>query len=230
MRLHSPPHRAIVSAADEHHEPACPKFRAVRRWVTRRLGGVRHERHVAAIASNLFDLTRPLHKLNPAHRRLLRLGALVHDVGRCISKPDHPKEGARLLLADDALPLTPPERRALAYLALHHRGAVPAAGRDAVLHRTDDAERLLHVLALLRAADALDSRSLATPARLVFALVAAPSRTARRQLRATCYLAAGCAKARRVYRRRKKFRLLEELLDVRVDVQIDHAEALRLVA
>jgi exopolyphosphatase/guanosine-5'-triphosphate,3'-diphosphate pyrophosphatase len=229
MRLHLPPHRATGSVDDEDHEPACPKFRAVRRWVARRLGGVRHERHVAAIASNLFDLTRPLHKLAPGHRRLLRLGALVHDVGRCISKPDHPKEGARLLLADDALPLTPPERRALAYLALHHRGPVPAAGRDAVLHRTDDHDRLLHVLALLRAADALDSRSL-EPARMVFALVAAPSRTARRQLRATCYLASDCAKARRVYRRRKKFRLLEELLDVRVNVQIDHAEALRLVA
>ena len=68
------------------------------------------------------------------------------------------------------------------------------------------------------------------PARLVFALIAPPSGTPRRQLRATCYLTADCAKARKVYRRRKKFRLLEELLDVRVEVEIDHAEGLRLVA
>src|SRR5687768_14081389 len=136
MRLH-PPHRAAIMSAGEVYagEPACPKFRAVQRWVARRLGGVRHERQVAAITSSLFDLTRPLHKLGPAHRRLLRLGALVHDVGRSVSKPDHPKQGARLLLADDALPLTPAERRALAYLTLHHRGPVPAAGRDAILHR-----------------------------------------------------------------------------------------------
>jgi putative nucleotidyltransferase with HDIG domain len=211
-------------------EPVCPKFHAVQRWVARRLGTVRHERQVAAIASNLFDLTRPLHKLSLADRRLLRLAALVHDVGRCVSKEEHPKEGARMLVADATLPLTPAERRALAYLTLYHRGSVPDVGRDAVLHRTDEHERLLYVLALLRTADALDSRSLEDSARLVFALVAPRVRTEPRQLRATCYLTSDSAKARKVYRRRKKFRLMEELLDVRVEVEIDHAEGLRLVA
>jgi exopolyphosphatase/pppGpp-phosphohydrolase len=227
MRLH-PPQRATVSATRDD-EPACPMFRAVRRWVSRRLGGVRHERQVAAIAASLFDLTRPLHKLGVADRRLLQLAALVHDVGRCVSKAKHPKEGARLILSDQALPLTVPDRRALAYLTLHHRGAVPAPGSDAVLHRADDHDRLLHVLALLRAADALDSRSLA-PARLVFALGTAPVRTTRRHLRATCYLASDCGKARKVYRRRRKFRLLEELLSLRVHVDIAHAAELRMVA
>jgi hypothetical protein len=33
-----------------------------------------------------------------------------------------------------------------------------------------------------------------------------------------------------VYRRRKKFRMLEEVLDLRIEVDIDHAEGLRLVA
>ena len=227
MRLHDessspPPHDA---------EPLCPKFQAVQRWVTRHLGGVRHERQVAAIASNLFDLTRPIHRLSLADRRLLRLGAMVHDVGRCVSKPDHPAEGAAMLIADRALPLTPAERRALAYLTLYHRGPVPGARRDAILGRGDDAERMLHVLAMLRSADALDSRSL-EPARLVFALVTPPASrsSSRRVLRATCYVEEDCPKARKVYRRRKKFRLMEDLLDLRFEVEIDHAEGLRLVA
>ncbi len=228
-----PPERFLMPTPPAPTPPRMPaslKHQAVERWVARHLGAVDHEQRVAQIASTLFNLTWPLHQMPAAELKLLRLAAAVHDVGRSVDDDNHPVEGANMLLDDEHLPLSATERRLLAYLTLHHRGPVPAAGRDAILHRTDDADRLLHVLALLRAADTLDSRALDAPARMVFALVAAPSRTARRQLRATCYLATDCAKARRVYRRRKKFRLLEELLDVRVDVQIDHAEALRLVA
>ena len=219
-------------------EPACPKFYAVQRWVARHLGGVRHEQQVAAIAANLFDLTHPLHGLSLADRRLLRLAAMVHDVGRCVSKEEHPTEGAWMLLADTSLPLLQIERRALAYLTCYHRGGVPLPGHDAVLHAADDHDRLLRVLALLRAADALDSRSL-VPGRLVFALVGADPEarprgndgaSRRTLLRATCYTETDCPKARRVYRRRKKFRLLEELLGVRMEVDIARADALRLVA
>ena len=75
-----------------------------------------------------------------------------------------------MLLDDEHLPLSTTERRLLAYLTLHHRGKVPAAGADEVLAPGDDTERMLDILALLRAADALDSRVLQSP-RLVFALV-----------------------------------------------------------
>lgn len=193
----------------------------------RHLKAVRHERQVAAIASQLFDLTRRMHGLNLAERRLLRLAAMVHDVGRCVSKEEHPQEGAWMLLDDTTLPLTAAERRALAYLTLHHRGPVPPAGRDAMLRPSDDHERLRRLLAILRVADALDSRSLEQPARLVFALTPASDD---RVLRITCYVEADCPKSRKVYRWRKKFRMLEEMLDLRIEVDIDHAEGLRLVA
>jgi hypothetical protein len=222
-----------MSHADPR-EPVCPKFLAVQRWVARQLGGVRHEQQVASIAASLFDLTRPLHCLTVADRRVLRLAAMVHDVGRCVSKPEHPTEGAWMVLADPTLPLGAGERRELAYLTCYHRDAVPPPGRDAILHPTDDHDRLLRLLALLRTADALDSRSL-EPGRLVFALVgAAGARPAGGgggvRLRATCYLQNDCPKAHKVYRRRKKFRLMEELLGVRVEVDVARAEALRLVA
>src|SRR5687768_4927228 len=138
MRLH----RENDSPDNDRDEPACPRFFAVERWVARHLNGtVRHERRVAAIASQLFDLTRNLHGLSLAERRLLRLGALVHDVGRCVSKQDHPAEGACMLLDDTTLPLTPVERRALAYLTQYHRGQVPTARGDAILRRGDAHER-----------------------------------------------------------------------------------------
>jgi exopolyphosphatase/pppGpp-phosphohydrolase len=220
--------RELAAPVDDV-DAGCPKYAAARRWVSRHLGATRHEDRVASIASHLFDLTLPLHALSPGNRRLLRLGAMVHDVGRCVSKADHPSDGAAMLQADASLPLTSVERRALTYLTLHHRGAVPAAGRDEILGKSDDADRLLLLLAMLRGADALDSRSL-EPAPLVFALGGMKLYARRRDLRITCYLERDCPKARKVYRRRKKFRLLEDLLGVRVEVEIDRADALRLVA
>jgi hypothetical protein len=96
-----------------------------------------------------------------------------------------------------------------------------------VLAGGDDAERMLHVLALLRAADALDSRSLQSP-RLVFALVGLGKPDP--ELRVTCYLDTDCQKARKVYQRRKKFRLLEERFACRVELDVAQAEAIQMVA
>jgi exopolyphosphatase/pppGpp-phosphohydrolase len=213
-----------------------PKLAAADQWAAKRLGGSAHERRVASIAATLFDLTAPLHGLtSTADRRLLQVAALAHDVGRSAGKEGHPVSGAAMVLSDESLPLAAAERRAVAYLTLHHRGAVPAEGSDDVLHHgEDDAGRLLKLLALLRAADALDNRTLESP-QLVFALLPGPARAgaaaaARPRLRVTCYLQADSAKARRVYERRKKFRLLEDVLGCRVEVEIVQARALRMVA
>jgi exopolyphosphatase/guanosine-5'-triphosphate,3'-diphosphate pyrophosphatase len=208
-------------------QPFISKQQSIRRWVRRRLGGdVAHERRVAEIATNLFDLTREFHPLGAADRRLLALAALVHDVGRSIDADGHEKHGAAMLLADDSLPITPAQRRALAYLTRHHRGGVPALTDDEILTVHDPRESLRTTLALLRAADALDGRSVQRP-RLVFTLGRGGATP---ELRVTCYLDEESAKARKVYGRRKKFRLLEELLGVRVVVDVRLAEALSMVA
>lgn len=207
---------------DRREEPLCLKLHALTRWVGRHLGTIEHEQRVMTIASTLFDLTGPLHRLADADRRLLRMAAAVHDVGRAVDDDTHPAEGARMLRDDADLPLTGTERRSLAFLTLYHKGRVPPAGCDEVLRPKDDHDRLRLLLALLRAADALDSRSLDSP-RVVIAREG-------RQLRITCYLNRDCPKARKVYSRRKKFRLLEEMLNCRVEVTIATAAALRMVA
>lgn len=207
-------------------EPNCLKQASVQRWVARRLGGIEHEQKVATIASTLFDLTEPLHRLGGADRRLLRLAALVHDVGRSVCDKGHPDAGAQLLMADEALPLTAAERRALAYLTRHHKGSACDSDRDEILRRSEVTNRLRVTLGLLRVADALHSRSLESP-RLLFAL---SGHRDDRRLRVNCYFEDASAKAHRVFTRRKKFRLLEELLDLHVEIDILRAQALRLVA
>lgn len=189
-----------------------PLYQATERWVFRRLGRIEHERRVVRIAAALFRLTRPLHDLDSADFRLLLLGCLIHDVGRKISDKRHPTVGAKMLANDRHLPVDESQRRALMYLTRYHRSAVPELGYDDILRNGDGRKRLRLILALLRAADSLDNRQLTPPA-LSFSLDG-------RRLRIACKVHEKSGKARRVYARRKKYRLLEELLDCKVMVQI----------
>ncbi len=90
----------------DRDQPVCIKYHALSRWVARQLGGIEHERRVAAIASTLFDLTVPLHHLHGEERRLLHMAAMVHDVGRAVDDDNHPQEGAKMVRRQRDLPLT----------------------------------------------------------------------------------------------------------------------------
>jgi exopolyphosphatase/pppGpp-phosphohydrolase len=188
------------------------KAQTIRRWVHRHLGGVEHERRVASIVSGLLTVTSPLHSLSPRNRRLLKMACYVHDVGRAYEKKSHPKVGAMMVRQARQLPLTNRERRALAYLTMFHRGEVPPVGDAPILKRTDDHFGLWLALAFLRAADALDSRSLTSP-NLSLTLRG-------RRLRIQIRLTEPSRKAERVFSRRKKLRLLEQALGIQIEVDI----------
>src|SRR5439155_697351 len=104
----------------------------------------------------------------------------------------------------------------------YHRGAVPEVGFDEILSPADARKRMRVVLALLRAADALDGRQVHPP-HLFFALSG-------RRLLISCYLADGSARSRRFFKRRKKFRLLQELLDMKIELQIQQVDGVGAVA
>jgi len=74
---------------------------------------------------------------------------------------------------------------------------------------------------LLRAADALDSRRAEPPA-LRFT-------QSGRRLHVHCHLRSGSPKSRKIYSRRKKFRMLEETLGCRVELHVRCGEELMLV-
>lgn len=184
----------------------------VERWALRRLGDLAHEHRVVRAATQLFDLTQHVHGLAPYYRNLLVLGALTHDVGRAIDDDRHPQIGSRMILRDTWMPITPSQRRALAYMARYHRGAVPEPGDDAILHPDDNQMAIRVLLALLRAADALDSRQIAPPE--------VSLRRFGRRIAVTCRLRDNLRRARRVLGRPKKFRLLREELGLKVTLRI----------
>ncbi len=186
--------------------------RTIVRWVHRRLSCVRHEARVLTIADELFELLRPHHHLDRFERRMLRLGAMVHDIGRAVNDRRHPHIGCEMLLVDRGLPLSDVERRCLAYLTRYHRGAVPEIGFDDVLRSGDPRRSMRIVLALLRAADSLDGRQHDEPQVRI--------KLREGKLKVRCHLSTDCRRARKFFSRRKKFRLLEELLGVKVDLAV----------
>ena len=217
--------RAASGRSSFHPEltpPSDPVHQRLETWAQNHLGNTAHERRVAQIAGALFDLTRDLHELDEQAQFVLIAGVLVHDVGRGIDSEDHARRGAEALLNDSTLRLSPPIRRALAYLTLHHRGPVPECGKDEILREGDDRPALLKVLGLLRASDTLDSRSI-DPPRLLLARRA-------NHLQISCYLREPSERAQKAFCRPKKYRLLEETLNCTVKVSVQAADTQMLLA
>ena len=186
-------------------------------WAKRHLGKTDHERRVAQIAAAMFDLTNDLHNLTRRGRSMLVAAALVHDVGRSEGADDHEIVGAQMIFSDPRLPLSPSQRRALAYLTQYHRGQVPEAGEDDVLSDDDNHDELLTILGLLRASDTLDSRSIEAPRLLLV------RRNRRIQIR--CFLRQPDDRARKAFCRAKKYRLLEQTLSCTVELDIQDGDA-----
>jgi exopolyphosphatase / guanosine-5'-triphosphate,3'-diphosphate pyrophosphatase len=214
LRSDPPPQITAHHPAHSRRPPLTLKERAAELYARRQLGRVAHERRVLSIATNLFDLAlaNGSHQLEAKHRRVLRLAALLHDVGRRFGEKNHPADGARMIEEDGYLPLSAWQRRAVAYLTRYHRGAVPAVGYDDPLKRGDGRKALRAVLALLRAADSLDSRQLDAPS-IAIAIKG-------KRLSITCFVSDGFNRARKVFKRRKKFRLLEEMMGMKVSVDV----------
>jgi exopolyphosphatase/pppGpp-phosphohydrolase len=174
-----------------------------RNWVSSQLGGIRHERRVAAVARSLFELTASMHDLTRGDLRLLNLAAYLHDVGRSVQNKNHAAIGARIIRRNRDLPLKKRQRRTLAYLALRHRGRLPDAENDSALSRLNDPRKVRLLLSIYRRGQ---------------------------QIRIVCRPREDSAKARRIFSRRKKFRLLEELLKCKIEVAVVVPRRLRAVA
>jgi exopolyphosphatase/guanosine-5'-triphosphate,3'-diphosphate pyrophosphatase len=187
-------------------------------WLTetvrpRGLGSSLHEQRVATIALRLFDLLSPVHGLGKRYREVLRKAALFHDCGRRFGAEDHHITGARLVTKDPSLARSAWERRCIAYLVRYHCGKVPALSRSEYLRRDDRRRKVKLLLGFLRAADGLDSRRVRATA------IVAKKKDLR--LAIQCWIEASQMNdARKAFLRRKKFKLLGRLLDLKISVHL----------
>lgn len=115
-----------------------------------------HSRHVAALAERLFDVTAPLHGLEPRDRELLTHAALLHDIGEHVAHEGHEKHAAYLVRHGGLRGFDPDEVTMLTgVVRWHRRGEVRPDARTGDLDEAMLA-RCRTLTALLRVADGLD--------------------------------------------------------------------------
>lgn len=116
-----------------------------------------HATQVDRLACTLFDNLASVHGLGPADRQLLRVGALLHDIGDFISSAAHHKHTQYIIEHTDLMGLSEEQRMVAACVARYHRRAGPST-KHALFKKlgTADRKRVRKLASLLRIADALD--------------------------------------------------------------------------
>jgi exopolyphosphatase / guanosine-5'-triphosphate,3'-diphosphate pyrophosphatase len=117
---------------------------------------VNHARNVAEAAVQLFDLLQSDHGLNKRHRLLLRVAALLHEVGGYVSSRAHHKHSEYLIGNSEIFGLNRNEINMVAQVARYHRRSIPRAQHPNFMAlRREDRVVVGKLAALLRVADAL---------------------------------------------------------------------------
>ncbi len=135
----------------------------LRRWALVLDPDFKHSNHVTSLSLQLYDgLTAMGGKVRPPEGRaceILRLAAMLHDVGRSREGKGHHKESYRLI-RDLKPPLGIPGDvlRMAGIVARYHRGALPRAGQKALRDLIPSGRKeVLWLAGILRLANAFDA-------------------------------------------------------------------------
>ncbi len=117
-----------------------------------------HARHVAFIATRLFDELSSEHGLVGRDRLLLEVAALLHDIGAFISLRGHHKHAQYILSAAEIFGLSREDMAVISNVARYHRRAMPNKSHP-FFTSLDGATRVVvsKLSAILRVANALDA-------------------------------------------------------------------------
>ena len=116
-----------------------------------------HADKVRELATSLFDLLQPAHRLDAYHRVLLEAAAILHEVGLYISSRAHHKHSYYLIAHSDILGLTSDAQAIVAAVARYHRRSRPKPSHPEYAGLARDKRIVINKLAaLLRVADAFD--------------------------------------------------------------------------
>lgn len=116
-----------------------------------------HARHVADLAVELFRELAPEHKLPARYEILLRVTALLHDIGTFVSSRSHHKHSMYLIANSELFGLTTRETELISLVARYHRRSLPLPTHPEYMALDHESRITVSKLAaLLRVADALD--------------------------------------------------------------------------
>ena len=116
-----------------------------------------HALAVADFATQIFDRTVAFHNLGPENRLLLRVAALLHDIGYFLNASGHHKHAYYLLTATPMVGLNPAQVAIVANVARYHRKSFPKTQHEPYRMLPSKDRVIVSKLAgILRLADALD--------------------------------------------------------------------------
>jgi exopolyphosphatase/guanosine-5'-triphosphate,3'-diphosphate pyrophosphatase len=117
-----------------------------------------HALHVAELADSLFRQTANVHELGDPWRLLLRIAAILHEVGRGISERSYHKHSMYIIRNSSLFGISSRDLDYVALIARYHRRALPQLRHEAYsqLNR-DDRASISKLAAILRIAKALDA-------------------------------------------------------------------------
>ena len=116
-----------------------------------------HAVNVASLCQILFDGLSDEHRLDDRCRFLLRIAALLHEIGYFISSQSHHKHSKYLIENSEIFGLGANDLKLVALIARYHRRAAPRSSHEGYgsLNRADRTI-ITKLSAILRVADALD--------------------------------------------------------------------------
>jgi exopolyphosphatase/guanosine-5'-triphosphate,3'-diphosphate pyrophosphatase len=117
----------------------------------------KHARHVASLATSLFDQLKPLHGLSSADRKILLAAAMLCNIGQFVSYKGHHKHSLYLLSYSELPNFSQNEMLMVANVARYHRKSHPQPHHYAFAALSpEEQERVTKLASILRIADSLD--------------------------------------------------------------------------
>lgn len=116
-----------------------------------------HAEHVAHFAQQIFRELRHLHGLEAKHELLLRVAAILHEVGMFVNAREHHKHSMYLILNTELFGISTEDRIIVALLARYHRRYNPESNHPHFSELSREERMIVFKLAaILRIADSLD--------------------------------------------------------------------------
>jgi len=144
--------------APEHDEHEDELLSVTRKFASRLGYDERHCEHIGMLGASMFDQLQKLHGMNGRMRLILRLGALLHDIGHAVGRQSHHRIGEYLVRHADLPGISEFERNMVACLVRYHSESAPDAEHKIFASFDETEQKQLHMLvAVLRIADRLDS-------------------------------------------------------------------------
>ncbi len=131
-----------------------------------------HKRFVTAVAMQLYDALKPIHRLDDHYRLLLEVACKVDDIGNFINPQGHYRHSAYILEANPLIGLSSQDNEVIAEVSRYHSSETPEVSQPHYMHLDSEIQLpVAQLAAILRVADSLDDSRLQKILQVHLALV-----------------------------------------------------------